>query len=494
MKTITQFAARLPLPIFIISAILLITSYSVATYLNLELYFILGIIGICLLWIMMHYPKIWIYLVVIGCVLFFDEDEEGIWAVDIFAALFFNVFLIIWFVSKILVKSEKKIAANDNNPTLDINPTLKINNLTEKLFLLFYILLLFNSIIAVANGISILDWIREYMLFTLMLYYFPVRDYFDDKYSIMILLVLFALVAIRFDVRQFFSFRTLMSNISFAWQIGVTSWKINQGFYSAVILTGTTLFLYSKNKFATLFSYFIVVLTTFALIVTFSRAYWMSVLVLIAILGLFYVRPKQLLQLLVVVTLTVGLAFATLDAYFPKHSKYVQKFITKKFTSTTQGKSDKSVEARLREYEVVTREIFESPIYGQGFRKQISFYDNVWHMNQVTSFVHNGYLNLAHKTGIPMAFLFYLTIALFNIKGYIVGWKLRRYCIRNKLDKKNDLHFFTAIVIGASLTLTMFAITNMVTSSFFMRDGFIMTAFSLAFVSIAERKFQEINK
>ena len=487
IRNIVLFGDKLPLPTYIVSAIMMIGCFSLAAYFNIELYFLLGVIGIALLWIMLHYPKVWIYIVVVGGVVFFDVDEEGISVVDIFAAVFFNIFLIIWFFTKLLVKSEKQIVTNKSRSTFNII------GLTEKLFLLFYFLLLFNSVIAVANDIDFTDWIREYMLFLLLLYYFPIRDYFDDKFSIIVLLVIFSSVVIVFDIRQFLMFRKLLSNITTAWEIGLTSWKINQGFYSAVILMGITMFLYTKSKIGKLFSYFVVLLTTFTLISTFARAYWLSVSSLIFLLSVLYVRPRQFLQLLLVVILTAGVLLISLDTFFPKQSQFVQKFVTNKLSSSTKGRSDPSVESRLREFEVVNREIYESPLFGQGFRKMFSFYDNTKKHNQVTSFIHNGYLNLAHKTGIPMTILFYSVVILFNIRGYIVAWRLKRYCYRNSLDITDQHYFFTALSIGSSLTITMFLITNIVTSSFIFRDGLIITAFIFAFISITERKYNRIK-
>jgi O-antigen ligase len=151
------------------------------------------------------------------------------------------------------------------------------------------------------------------------------------------------------------------------------------------------------------------------------------------------------------------------------------------------------VEARFREFKEVNNEIYETPLFGQGFRKEISYYNNTRKSNSVVSFIHNGYLNLAHKTGIPMAILFYFVVLLFNIRGYVVAWRLKRYCSKNHLNSKDQHYFFTALAIGSSLTITMLLITNMVTSSFFFRDGLIITAFVFAFISIAERKYNEIK-
>ncbi len=482
IKNIALFGEKLPLPIYFITAISIVFGFSLAAYFNVELYFGLAIIGIASLWIMLHYPKIWIYCIVIGCLLFFDEDEEGISAVDIFAAVFFCLFLIIWFITKISVKVEKKLTTNNGQSTL------KTTILSEKLFLLFFFFLLFNSAIAVGNGIPFTEWVKEFMFYILFLYYFPVRDYFNDKKSIIILLLLFACVAVRFDIRQFFMFIKLLSNVKMAWEIGTTEWKINQEFYSAVILIGITMFLFMKSKIGKLFTYFIVLITTFALISTFARAYMLAVVFLIMLLCV-YLRPKQFFQLLAVIIVTMGTFLIGLDTYFPMQSKFVQQFVVKKITSSTQGRADKSVDERFREYKVVAEEIYQSPIYGHGLRKQYTSFFAIKGYNVRRSFVHNGYLDNLHKTGIPMTLLFYTAMILFNVKGYIVGWKLKRYCAKNRINKRSNLHFFTALAIGASLTITMLFITNMVTSSFFTRNAFLVTAFCLAFIRIAENKY-----
>ena len=482
IKNIALFGEKLPLPIYIITAVSIISTFSLAAYLNVELYFGLAIIGLALLWTMLHYPKIWIYCVVIGCIMYFEEDEEGISAVDIFASTLFCLFLAIWFITKLTVKAEKKFITNEGHSTL------KTTILSEKLFLLFFFFLLFNCIIAVTNGTPFIEWVKEFMFYILMLFYFPIRDYFNNKKSIIILLLLFSCVAIRFDIRQFIMFAKLLENIKMAWQIGSTEWKINHEFYSSVILIGTTMFLFMKNKIGKVFTYFIVLITTFTLISTFARAYILSVVFLIIAVCI-YLRPKQVFQLLAVIILTFGIFFITLDTYFPMQSKLVQEFVVKKISSSTQGRKDQSVDDRFREFEEVSKEINQSPIYGHGLRKMFSFYFASKGYNSLKSFIHNGYLDAIHKMGIPMALLFYTVMLLFNIRGYIVAWKLKRYCAKNRINKRNELYFFTALVIGASLTITMLFITNMITSSFTTRSSLIVVAFCLAFITISEKKY-----
>ncbi|MCL2040258.1 MAG: O-antigen ligase family protein [Bacteroidetes bacterium] len=482
IKNIAMFGEKLPLPIYFITAVSIISGFSLAAYFNVEMYFGLAVIGVALLWIMIHYPKVWIYCVVIGCVLFFEEDEKGISAVDVFASVLFCLFLIIWFINKIFVKVEKKFTTNNGQSTL------KTTILSEKLFLLFFFFLLFNCVIAVANGIPFIEWIKEFMFYIIMLYYFPVRDYFNDKKSIIILLLIFACVAIRFDIRQIIMFAKLLGNVKMAWEIGLTEWKINHEFYSAVILIGTTIFLFMKNKIGQIFTYFIVLLTTFTLISTFARAYMLAVVFLMLVLCV-YLRPKQFLQLLAVIILTFATFFIALEIYFPAQSKMVQQFVINKIETSTQGKKDQSVDSRFREYQEVAKEIYQAPIHGHGLRKEFSFYFAVKGYNERKSFIHNGYLDAIHKTGIPMALLFYTVMILFNIRGYIVAWKLKRYCAKNRINKRDQLHFWTALVIGSSLTITMLFIANMVTSSFTVRSSLIVVAFSLAFVSIAEKKY-----
>lgn len=475
---------------YFFSAAIIVAVMVVACVLHIELYVLLSVIGLLLIWAMVYYPKIWIFTIALGLAIFVNTDE-GVSVIDILAAIFFNSFLIFWFVKKLLAQKAKHLINPDATTTQSKNFCVTLH---DKLFLLFYLFLTLNCVIAIANNVEFFEWVREYLLYTLILYYFPIREYFFEEdgntRSIVILLFLFSLAVLFLDMKQFYNYYKLLGNIKYAYQIGV-SIRLNQQIYSAAVISGITLFFYSKTFWGRLLSFAVTLLSTAAIVSTFSRAFWMAILALIVVLFL-YIRPRQILELFLIVLLSAGIMWLAIDTFFPKQSKFMTTYIEKRFNSTSKGiKKDPSLQSRLREYNVVVQRIEETPITGQGIRKDFSFYNNITNETKITSFIHNGYLNIAYKAGIPMAILFYTTMACVMFKGFITSFKLKNVYYKYK---NNKLRLYTALAICGSLSLAMLFITNFVTSSFLFRDGLLVTAFAIAFIDISDKQLQNFIK
>jgi O-antigen ligase len=361
---------------------------------------------------------------------------------------------------------------------------------------MFYLFLSFNVVIAFLNGVNPFDWVREFLLFSLILYYFPIREYFKDKKSLFTLLFLFACAILVLDFFQFYTYYKMIKNVIYAYQLGRSA-KINQQIFSAAVISGITLFFYLSNKKAKFLSLIVVIFSTGALISTFSRAFWLATMAMVLVLCVF-LNYKQVLQFFLIVLFSTGLLLISINIFMPTQANFVQKYITKRFSSAGQGTKDISVRFRFYEAREVTKMIKESPIWGHGLRKKFRFYDNIAEATTESFFVHNGYLNITYKTGIPMAFILYLSLLLYTINGLTTAWKLGK--ISNKVrkilfdkDLFRTIKFYQALAICGTLSLGMLFITNFATSSFFFRDGLMVTAFSIAFIGIAESKLKNIR-
>ena len=452
---ITPFSA-------IITTLLISGLFILAFTIHIELYVLLGVILLPLLWLMINYPRTWIYFIVMTFIVFMRGGETELNIFHVLAGIFYDSFLLIWFLYKKLVKREKLL-----------------RGFADQLFIFFYLILILNLFIAVGNDVDWFDWLREYLLYSLILYYFPIREYFKEPKHIIKLLFLVGAVTIGLDLVQFYNYIKILKNIVYAYQFS-NSMRINQHIFTAVGFSGIAFFFYFKTLREKLFSFIVAVLSISALISTLSRAFWVSLFVMIVVF-LFYLSKKQLIQLISLFLLFIGVSVMTLNTFMPDKANIFYKYLGQRFTSTGQGKKDISVRSRLYEFNKVTSLIEESPIWGHGLRYEFSFFENIKQATKKTSFVHNGYLNISYKTGIPLAIAFYLPLLLYLIQGFLISIRTSSYLHRT-------------LSICSFLTLSMLFVTNFVTSSFLFRDGLMTTALAIAFISVSIEHYNNNEK
>ena len=463
--------------IYIVATVVLVAAFFIGFTFKIELYIFLALLALPLLWAMFFYPKVWIYCIVLTFPMFFIKDEPGITVTSLMGALFYNLFLICWFFYKIFLEKNN----NNSNKKNSI-----VKHKTDVLILLFYGLVLLNAGVAVFNGVEPFDWLSEFLLFSLLLYYFPIREYFNDEKSIVMLLAIFFISIFVLDIQQFLSYTKKISAAAFAYQLRGGG-HFNHQIFSAAVIGGVVFMFYSRTITGKFFAFVLTVFSTAAIVSTFARAFWGALLIVLFLL-LFFLNRKQIAQYFGIVILTTGIIVSTIYIVFPKQANLMTKFVINKFSTSTQGKADLSVRTRLYEYRAVIQKIEESPIAGQGLRKEFSFHCPWRQFTMKTSFIHNGYLSLSYRVGIPIAALFYFVMIIFTLKGFITAWKLRR--IQKRCRPPTVMNIYIGLAICGTLSLCMLFITNFVTQSFLFRDGLFVVAFSIAFIEIANRKME----
>jgi len=134
--------------------------------------------------------------------------------------------------------------------------------------------------------------------------------------------------------------------------------------------------------------------------------------------------------------------------------------------------------SRLAEWEVVISLIKESPFLGQGYGNPFTFNNPITTWKEYSITIHNGYLFLAYRIGIPLA-IFYLTFyfSMFA-KSIFLAIKI-----------KNNL-FYKKLIFGVTLAFLSIFITNFLTSTFVQRDGIMISAICYALVFIVGKKYE----
>lgn len=412
------------------------------------------------------FQKIWLHSIILTSPIYFrGSGSEGVSAMDLFFAVYFFGSLLIWFFWTLFIQ-KKKI----------------FRNTADFLLFAFFIFAIGTIALSVANGTQLLDALREYVVMFLILYYFPFRENFEDKKDLIYLAFNLSFSVLINDLGQFYDYyKGLQKGLQYAYQI-VTAVRINQTIFTFTIISGILFFLYPQKTISRIWILLVVSITSIALITTFSRFFW--VLVIISIFILFFIVPlkQKILLSISVVSISIAILFS-FNFYFKEKAKIAMKVVENRLESSKQGTKDVSLQVRLVEYNSLYRKIQENPLGGNGFFKKFTFYNIIDQVTARTITVHNGYLYLFYRLGIPLTITFLFVYFYFAFKALKVLFKL----------KKDEL-FYKFVAITGFIGLFILITADMASSQFIYRDGTFVAALSFAFIEITYKKLNEINE
>lgn len=408
--------------------------------------------------IAIRYPRVWLYSIAVICSYFFAGREEGLSGIDVVlgAAIFGSLFS--WFFWILVIKKENLI-----------------KNLADVMISLFFILLIANFFVALINNVDPLDWIRETIIVSIVLYYFPFRYYLKEKKEINTILVMFALATLVVALLQLNEYRKAMSDVVYAYQL-LKSVKQNQTLFVAATSVGIAFFLYHRKitlKIATLLFSGIALIS---LISTMSRTFWI-ILLFNLILIFFMVSQKDKLKM-VLLTLTFSIiAISTVFIVFGDKADIMITLLENRLSSSTQGVKDPSVLARVYEYDEMLSRIADNPIGGYGMNASIRFFNPIEQETQTTSINHNGFFFLFFRVGIPMALLYILPLLYWTYRSF-------RYSIviKDPYYKNLTIAFFSCLML--------IIIANFPSTQLDTRDAVFVTALAYAIIANVIEKYE----
>ena len=432
-------------------------------YRHNELIFLGIIISLLFLYLFIKYPRFWIYTITFSLFIFFRNMGEGVSAMDVITGLLYLCTLFAWLFWQIAIKRTKLVT-----------------NIGDWFVIAFFILLLGNSIIAVVHGVTFLNWLREYSIMALVLFYFPIRYYFSEEKYLIRLILLLALVIVLTDLQQFYDYyRIGMSNVVYAYQMLITS-RINQVLYTSATAIGILFVLYEKKILRQIIFIIFTMLSGLALITSFSRTFWI-ILLLEMILFIFIVPVRQKMKLAVYSLIISGAIILTVLLVFRGRSAVAFKVIENRLESSTKGRKDVSVVSRLVEYDVVLKRISEYPLGGNGLAKEFSFMFPIKRHTVHTITTHNGFFFLFYRIGIPLSLFYIFFLMYFTIKSFIMFFR----------SKEN---LYKILALGSFCGLLVMIISDFSSTQFNIRDSVFVMAFAFAFTQIAEKKLLENKK
>lgn len=431
-------------------------------YNELGLYILPIILGILWLLIITKHPKLWLYSIPLLAYFYFFDNSEGVTLIEAVVGFYFLITLFVWMFWLIVVK-RKKI----------------IENIPDALFLTFCIFLFINSIITVANDVPILDWGRESSNIFLIGLYFPIRYYLKDKRDLKIFLIILAIASIAASATQIRHYLVMVSvSAIYAYQLMLgLGIQYNQTFFTSASVFAFGFGIMQRNIFYKIILVSVSLLSASALITTFSRTFWVILLIDFIVLFI-YSKWKEKLKIVIYSSLIAIVFTVTIFTLFPNKADMFVVIMEKRLFSASKGISDISVKARISESKSTLAKVEEYPLGGNGLAKPFAFYDPITMGTLRTMTIHNGYIFLAYRMGIPMAILF-LIVLIINL------FKAEKY------TRKSKDHFYRTLSLCTFCTILLLVMADFTSSQFYQRSATFVLAMSYAFVGIAEYNYRQ---
>ncbi len=208
--------------------------------------------GLIFLVAMFKWPRLWIASFFLGLPFFLSDTGKGLSASELGLGGFFLLSIVVWMVWSV------------GRPDIRL-----VRWWGDFLLLLFLLLSVGNLAISMLNGINALDWAAEWSIYLLVLFYFPIRHYFErDERSIRHLLLLGAASTVLMAAYSIYLYKARMSagGALFAYQLWASrSVLLGPIFVMAMLVGIATLFnLHGRAKF---FAFVIVLINAGALAV-----------------------------------------------------------------------------------------------------------------------------------------------------------------------------------------------------------------------------------
>ncbi len=435
-----------------------------AIVLDQALLIVPGVLGFVFIAIMFYNKKIWLYSIAALTSVFFLSSSEGVSVLDVFVGIYFFFGIAIWIFWTVFVR-KKKI----------------VNNYRDWFLLFFFIVLIGNAIVAFFNEVDLFNWLREYIVFALTLYYFPLKEEFENKKDIEILLFLFSISVLAVSFGQFYTYYKILTSDDFmyAYQLG-TSVRENQTVLTISVAVAVLFSFGNYSKLVKLYSLTFAGISFTALVITFSRTFWVVEIFLLFLVFLFISYRQKILfsvYTLILVLFTVITAFL----FFQDNAKIFYSFVEKRFTSSTKGTKDISLLSRLAEYDAaIDRTYPDNMLGGNGLSAEFHFYDPIPEMTKRTNIIHNGYIYFFYRIGAPLTLVYLFVMVATFLKAF-------------ELSKQITDPFFKKLAVTGFMTMLMLFIVNTTSSQFVYRDGIFVVAFGLAVTAIAEKYQRKSN-
>jgi O-antigen ligase len=455
-KRFSDNRQNVPIPAVILFVAIIVAIAGVAIV--SELYLFAGALcaAIPLVVVFLYQPRWWVYTGIGLLYIWLRSSDADISALELMLIAFYLGGLFLWFIQKIVRRSPI------------------VRNGADKLIILVYIIvLLFNSGIALFNGASLLLWSREFLLLTFLLLYFPIREYITEHKHVRNLLIILAGVVFALGITNIQLYISAKNNALQAADLLNSRVSLNETIFVCAALFSIVFFLHSKRWYNKVILLLLSVYYASVLLASLSRGPWLAFIIGAVWIFIFIGRKKKLEMGILVVSAT-SIVVIVISLFFGSMGTLIIRGIEMRFLSSAKGAQDISVKSRLVESEAALKVFLSHPLGGIGLGGAFNFYDPIGQITLHKTFTHNGYLFIAFKWGGPLAVLFFTALLLYLYYG------------QQAILKNKGKIFYRELAIAGSSTLLASFVLNIPANQFIMRDSLCFLALSITCISIAQ--------
>lgn len=409
---------------------------------------------ICAGMFFVRYPVAWLNVLFASLYFWITDSSKELTVLEVVAVGAYLGGLAVWFVWTLLFRRKKLV-----------------HNTGDRLILLAYAGSVFSLAVSMANGTPVLTWVREWLLFSFVLYYFPIREYINTEKRLKTMLFLLSAVAFGAGIRSLYQYYLGMNNAVYLFHlVAARATRVELVYASASIV-----FLYrAVTHDQRMWRVFHAGLSMFflgTLIASFSRSFWVAWIVGVAAI-FFLTRGKQRWRVPLYFTVASVLGIFALAQMFPKKLDALSTVIEYRVTTIFAPTKSKSLSSRGMESKVAIEEILEHPMYGRGFGTELKFWDPINLFTTSVTYLHNSHLFILHKLGIPLYLCLVAGFSWIVYSGLRIAWQGRFP------THWNWLYYSVFIVLAMQLFVSVFG------NQFGHRDSIFILAVFLALTQI----------
>lgn len=435
----------------------------IAGLLLLEMYYAaLILLAFPLIAVFIRNPRLWLYSGTMLLYVWLRSSDKAVSMLEVGLVVFYLGGLIFWFGAMLVQR--RRI----------------LHNFADRLIILvFAFAFCFNGIAAYLHDTSLSMWVRELLLFTFMLYYFPFREHCSEKHHVTTLLIILAGVIFALGIQNIQRYMYAANNALYAFELLHSRVSMNETIFLGAAVFSIVFLLHTRNIVAKLVLLFLAVYNTGVLLASFSRGPWLALLIGIGLVFI-WVSKRQKIAIMLYVTASSILIVVAISLLFGDLGPLIIRTLETRFASSTKATSDVSVGSRLAESEAALELISTYPLSGTGMGSRLTYPDPISRRTVHVYFVHNGYLFLALKLGVPLTLLFFLGLFLYVWRGYSAVGTLVKGT------------FYHSLSVAATSTLCAVLFLTIPANQFIVRDGLFFLALYIALISIADKRARQL--
>jgi len=370
------------------------------------------------------------------------KETRNISPGEIIFAAYYAFLLVLWLYDKKVRKAERIIQTK-----------------LDAFLLVFLLLASFSIVPGILYGVSLLKWLRELIPLLTLLIIFPLSDYVNSDKDMTRIMQAFLVLSVYVLMRNLYHYLYSIKHIEYIWQYASARQSANEPILTTIVIMSASYFLFSKGFMKRLLSTLLFGGFLVALLITFSRGYWIAVAIGLLWMSIFLPLKRKIIIIASLIVSFIAL-FLFLHFLFGQSYQKILEAIFVRLSSIENLANDISIKNRIEESKAVWKLISLNPILGYGLGKTYVFIP-LLPRELPTWYVHNAYLYMWFKIGV----LGLGALLLFYLQSIRIGIQ----CFYRTKDTR-----LSPFVIGATSVLVALSFVAITSPQFIQKDSLMI--------------------